>query len=174
MFTEDLVICLHQFPQAGCRHVRNEFVPTQTLLKQRYRSLLRGVRLQKPIQPARLAHGTDIKRVFIVDDTGERDRLQEVLRAEAGAGIGAVTVLISEIKGDTLLRKMLDKLSTLDFGVGDNGSVWTLELDQDRKILGGKLIISPERAREFEEAFRDLYRRGEGPQPKGPSEQSGT
>lgn len=109
------------------------------------------------IQEAKLLDNADIKKVFIIDDLTERNKMESVFSEQHNRGIKVKYILHSEIQGDPVLRGKASQLATEDFGIVDSRLtlLWRLK---NRNVDSGQVLSDPQQANMYEDFFSALFK----------------
>lgn len=99
----------------------------------------------------------DVRRLFIVDDEPELERMKGVFQAVAKAQIHVKYILRADIDRHPLLKAQMDQIPSLDFVVVDSRIAWFLLIDRDRRIRSGEAFWDRRLASRCEEAFSLLW-----------------
>lgn len=109
------------------------------------------------IQEAKLLDNADIKKVFIVDDLTERNKMESVFSEQHSRGIEVKYILFSEIQGDPALAGKASLLATKDFGIIDSRLTLLWRLN-NREVDSGQVLYDPQQAGLYEDFFSALFK----------------
>jgi hypothetical protein len=99
----------------------------------------------------------DARRIFIIEETDELNRMRARLEAQMASGIQIRWIEKAQVEAHPYLREQINAWSTFDITVLDSRVIWLLHLDGNRRIESGTLEIDTDKARRFEETYRLLW-----------------
>jgi hypothetical protein len=95
------------------------------------------------IQQAKvLRGGTQIRKVFFVDDQSEFEPCREILEKQMEAGLDLRYLQYKKIDSNTVLSDLSKVLASRDFGIFDHQCVLIWNLNNQRDIVNGELIVN--------------------------------
>jgi hypothetical protein len=112
------------------------------------------------MQVARLQLGCTIKRVFVLDDAAEYNRMKELMVTQATAGMEVKWILRSEMTKEPLTVQYLQSLGTWDFVVVDNDLLFRVNIDDQRRMQSCSLARDRDLFQKAQHVFREALHMG--------------
>lgn len=98
-----------------------------------------GDAIAQGMQTERITAGGVIKRVFVLDDMTEFERMRRIIEGHSKIGVDARWILKSELLKNQLVRERIESLGTLDVSIVDDSWILRIFLDPARQYTSSEI-----------------------------------
>jgi hypothetical protein len=99
----------------------------------------------------------DIKKIFIVQDDAELQKMQTVFKNQHDLGIQVKYIFFEAIQSDPALKTKASKLATIDFGLIDSRITLLWFLNKDRCVDSGQVVLGSNGLAPYKDFFDSLF-----------------
>lgn len=115
------------------------------------------------LQVSRISLGATIKRVFVIDDACEYDKIRNVMKAQETDGIQVRWLLKTEVLAQAQAIGYLKEIGTWDLVLVDTDLLYLVYLDDNRHIKGCSLIRDSNMHSKLLHMFREFFESAHDP-----------